>query len=126
MQIVCPACAAHYEVPDDRLRLGRLVRCAQCGDSWSPLGPEAPGPEATGVARDESAEPRAQIASVTVPLSPSVAAGPAIDLPLAVRLAWVATALVLACLLWTGWHFRPSVMTAWPPSARVYRLLGAG
>ena len=37
MRIVCPSCAATYDVPEAALAPGRPVRCARCGTEWAPL-----------------------------------------------------------------------------------------
>ena len=45
MIITCPACAARYDVDDERFTpRGRSVRCTACGESWF-----VPPPEAIGV-----------------------------------------------------------------------------
>jgi predicted Zn finger-like uncharacterized protein len=66
MKIVCPSCAATYEVPEAVLAARRPVRCARCGNNWTPGGEaeEAPAPE-----------PVAEVASQmpVVPAPPAVA-----------------------------------------------------
>ncbi len=42
MRIVCPSCAARYEVPETRLVPGKPVKCAKCGASWAPLAAAPP------------------------------------------------------------------------------------
>ncbi len=37
VRIVCPSCAATYDVPEAALAPGRPVRCARCGTEWAPL-----------------------------------------------------------------------------------------
>ncbi len=37
MRIGCPSCNAVYQVPDEQLVEGRLVRCVRCGTDWSPV-----------------------------------------------------------------------------------------
>lgn len=42
MMIVCPSCQASYDVPDAKIRSGRVVRCARCLREWTALAsPEA-------------------------------------------------------------------------------------
>jgi len=36
MKIVCPSCAATYEVPESAVASKRAVRCARCGGDWIP------------------------------------------------------------------------------------------
>lgn len=48
MKIVCPACAAAYEVPMTLLKPGKAVRCARCAGEWVPPPPAPEKPmEAT-------------------------------------------------------------------------------
>jgi predicted Zn finger-like uncharacterized protein len=60
MKIVCPSCAATYEVPESVVASKRAVRCARCGGDWVPGGAEepqsAPSVEAT-VAPPGAVEP---------------------------------------------------------------------
>ncbi len=37
MRIICPTCDAAYELPPDRVRPGRSVRCARCSAQWTPV-----------------------------------------------------------------------------------------
>lgn len=37
MRIGCPSCNAVYQVPDEQLVEGRMVRCVRCGTDWSPV-----------------------------------------------------------------------------------------
>jgi predicted Zn finger-like uncharacterized protein len=42
MKIVCPSCAATYEVPEAAVAAKRTVRCARCGGDWVPGATDAP------------------------------------------------------------------------------------
>jgi hypothetical protein len=44
--------------------------------------------------------------------------------PIALAAAWVLTALVIALLCFGAYHWREPLMTIWPPSQRLYALLG--
>ena len=128
MRIVCPSCAAAYDVPDDRLVPGRAVRCAGCGAGWTPRPLQAavpvpvpveeePEPAILPEAADEPSPPDPHPVSLSVPpagrrLSGSVAAG------------WVATVLIVGGVAWAGVTRRDSVMQAWPPTERLYSALG--
>jgi predicted Zn finger-like uncharacterized protein len=47
MKIVCPSCAATYEVPESVVSSKRAVRCARCGGDWVPGAADtAPAPPA--------------------------------------------------------------------------------
>lgn len=37
MRIGCPSCNAVYQVPDEQLVEGRMVRCVRCGTDWAPV-----------------------------------------------------------------------------------------
>jgi hypothetical protein len=41
-----------------------------------------------------------------------------------VRVAWLASLIALALLIWGAYAGRTAVMQLWPPSARVYSALG--
>ena len=43
MRIICPACAAAYEVPDRLIGTGRSLRCRSCGYAWR-VEPDTPPP----------------------------------------------------------------------------------
>lgn len=45
MRIECPGCGAAYEVREELLPPGRLVRCTRCGRSWVPVGVATPSGE---------------------------------------------------------------------------------
>jgi predicted Zn finger-like uncharacterized protein len=62
MRLVCPSCAAQYEVPDDAIpAAGRDVQCSDCGHGWFQKRPAAPPPRtlptAPDLAQDASPEP---------------------------------------------------------------------
>jgi predicted Zn finger-like uncharacterized protein len=134
MRIVCPSCSAAYDVADSLLTPGRTVRCTRCGEEWvalkveappvqieaplvnepkpvqfSPKAPEQQEPESRGLtAMDRLAQP--------LPLRSSGGA--------ALRIAWLAIVVVILGLLWGAYAWRADVMADWPPSARLYSLLG--
>lgn len=56
MRIACPNCAAAYEVPDRLLASGpRALRCARCGQTWTPS--ESVPPQAAPAPEDRPAPP---------------------------------------------------------------------
>lgn len=132
MRIVCPSCAAAYEVPDARLMPGKSVRCARCGTNWTPaaeLEPAAglvqPLPPARPLVFPQSrpAASDAQIFSAPNPLAAtdrgrSLAGGPA------VLASWVLSVALLLGLGWMAVTWRSDIMHVWPPSERLYSTLG--
>jgi len=68
MKIVCPSCAATYEVPESAVTSKRAVRCARCGGDWVPGAPDAPHTTPP----ESAAPPPAEIAAD--PLAPPVVA----------------------------------------------------
>jgi predicted Zn finger-like uncharacterized protein len=132
MRIECPACAATYEVPEDRLAPGRLVRCARCGSDWMPLPPE---PIAEPVREPEPAEPEPEVPSPRLAPSPAVVPLPAPALERdeaphlrlhlsALSIAWALSVIVLLAGIWGAYAGRDAIMHAWPPSVRAYAALG--
>lgn len=70
MRIVCPQCAAVYNVPDEVLaRPPRLFRCARCTHQWTP-------PSTASPAVEPSPDPLPPPAAA-VPRAPPRVAGPA-------------------------------------------------
>ena len=144
MRIVCPSCAAAYEIADGLLVKPKTVRCSRCAEEWeqAPIPPaegEAPATEA-----DRAAAPPAEGAPelggdpVHAPLPPSpMATQPAEPLKETDRLprparqagaaglalAWIASLLLLALLAFVAYRFRAEIQLAWPPSTRLFRLL---
>ena len=137
MRIVCPACAAAYEVPEDRLAPGRIVRCARCGADWAPLMAEAepivpePSPEVGPSPEplpppEPLPEPPLEPPSVPVATTPMVERSEPEKRPrqAPVAVGWVLSLLVLAALGWGAYATRTEVMRAWPPSERAYKAIG--
>lgn len=143
MRIVCPNCAAAYDVPDAMLASGtRKVRCARCGTEWAagggmttaPLPPDdldpalapPPKPPADPHGRAEPRlnplRPRAEPRFV-VPDEPPEPPPPERGGGLALA-AWVLSLLLLAGACAAAVQWRAQVMTAWPPSERVFAALG--
>lgn len=146
MRTACPGCQATYEVPDALIGAGRMLRCAKCGQDWLATGtapppepttpPESPPPPATGPRPAAQDPPHGDLP----PPTPALRRAPQlIDPPLpdpwnprasrgavaALWAAWVASGLLLGALVVGAWVYREPIMQAWPPSARVYLLLGA-
>jgi predicted Zn finger-like uncharacterized protein len=124
MRLVCPRCAAAYEVPPTLLGGRRAVRCARCGTEWVEHA-EGPGePEAMSTGPAEA--PVAAEARAAVPLGVSARPRPSASRngAIALRLAWAASVLALAVGTWEAVAWRGGVMRAWPPSQRLYAALG--
>ena len=123
MRIVCPACAAAYEVPDERVKPGRRTRCTRCETTWTPV--DEP-PESVAEPADRSAAFLPGAPFESQPLDRLVGAAPPPVAPArsGVWMGWLATVVVLAGLGWAGYNFRTTVMQNWPPSTRVYAALG--
>jgi predicted Zn finger-like uncharacterized protein len=155
MRIACPACEATYDVPDAMLAGGtRMVRCARCGNEWSPQAtsaaplppeePEAPDadffrgplPSVKPVAAPPAEpEPPGRHEPRLNPLRPRAEARlpeppplPPEEPPRRSRagavVAWVLSLLVLAAAGGAAVTWRAQVMAAWPPSERVFSAVG--
>jgi predicted Zn finger-like uncharacterized protein len=144
MHIVCPTCSASYEVPDQLMRAGRVVRCSRCNGEWTPVAPEAL-PEAEPVPAPPSMEPAPSFepeAPPPLPPEPApaepetigvvrrsamdrLAAHPATARPsVALRLAWAGSIAALILLAAVAFVWRSEIIALWPPSARAYSALG--
>ncbi len=130
MRIVCPSCEAAYDVPEDRLAPGRAVRCARCGKDWLPAGaaPE-PAPPPPPPPPPPPAPPPPPSAPIPI-LGPPERLLPPEPLPTprspnrALAAAWVLTAVAVLGMLVGAVVFRADLMRAFPPSERLYRVLG--
>jgi predicted Zn finger-like uncharacterized protein len=136
MRIVCPSCAAAYDVPEGLLSGRNAVRCARCATEWQPTRPE-PAPIPVAARRDPPTPPRPiPDARLRPPPRPADPAAPkAIDrlmatpqrrqrAGLALSIAWLGSILLVAALLGAGYVERAQVMAVWPPSIRLYAALG--
>ncbi len=150
MRIVCPSCAANFDVPDSLLPAGRVVRCARCGSDWTPIAvaatalapglpseeqPAPPTPNPQSAEEPAAAAPDGEPGSIQPARRPAppqrptamerLASSPAKPrYSPAPRLAWVASLALLAALVWSGYHWRTQIMDHWPPSARLYAAFG--
>lgn len=135
MRIVCPSCAAVYEVPDDRLAPGQTVRCARCGVDWAPVSeplppaPETPVVEPAPVDAPQNVMPPPSAEDRPEPKPAAPAPAPsrlAVNLPpgSAVLAGWAASVAILALLTWAAVTWRDDIMRAWPASERAYAAIG--
>ncbi len=152
MRIVCPSCAAAYQVPDERLVPGQVVRCARCETDWVPLVeseaepvPEpAPEPEPEPELEPEP-EPKPKPEPVSAP-APEPIPNPALPVAdpaptpslaadaryvtsprpggWALRAAWLASLALVIAAVAGAVVARQSVMRVWPPSIRAYAAVG--
>ena len=126
MRIVCPSCSAAYEVSESLLRPGRIVRCVRCGHEWVGLTVEAPlvdEPEVevlpeVPVEREWEAPRLSAMDRLAQAGPPRPARG------VALRTAWAVSIVIVLALLWCGYAWRGEIMAHWPPSIRLYSLLG--
>ncbi|SLN21768.1 zinc-ribbon domain-containing protein [Roseisalinus antarcticus] len=58
MRLICPNCAAQYEVPDDVIPdAGRDVQCSNCGQTWFEYRGQTAEPEPEPIAAPAAADP---------------------------------------------------------------------
>jgi predicted Zn finger-like uncharacterized protein len=134
MRIACPSCSSAYDVPDERLKPGRRVRCAQCHAEWVPTltDPDLLDEEAlaSAIREEEPVADRLGSATGTVPAPVATAMERLAANPAAKRstpllwAAWVASIVILAFGLMTCYTDRDAVMRLWPPSVHLYSALG--
>jgi predicted Zn finger-like uncharacterized protein len=149
MRIVCPSCSAAYDVPDSLVTAGRVVRCTRCDGEWTPVeavavpleaASAAPPDEAAARPPEEApANPAPPVPDASAPEAPAnrIAATPrqsAMDRLVAqstgpqplirLRLAWVASFMLLVLAAGAAYTWRAQIVAAWPPSAHAYAALG--
>ncbi len=118
MRIACPACAAEYEVPENRVPPGKVVRCARCEADWIAVAM----PMVAAVQREIFA-PMPPPKFAVVPEERYVEQQPERGHP-AVAIAWVLSLALLAAAAWGAYARRAEVVRAWPASERAYLALG--
>jgi predicted Zn finger-like uncharacterized protein len=125
MRIVCPSCAAEYEVPAPRITPQRNVRCARCGNAW--LASEEPAPAPTDLdPLGFHAEPLVEHEAEPVTLLPRVTAMDRLTeaatrsrTSVGLVAAWVLTFVVLAAAVGVVITWREPLVRAWPASSRI-------
>jgi predicted Zn finger-like uncharacterized protein len=125
MRIVCPSCAAEYEVPASRMSPQRKVRCARCGGAW--LASETPAPAAVDPDPLEfRAEPEDEQDAESTTGLPSVTAMDRLTAtahrtrtPVGLVAAWVMTFVALAAGVSAVIIWRAPLVQAWPASSRI-------
>ena len=145
MRIVCPSCAAAYEFADEMLARPRTVRCGRCAQEWvqdpipaapveiakAATDPEPETPAAPDPLQDEPTAhapmPALFPSSASEPELPAAAAGlpsrPRAEGRAVLKLAWMASVLLLAVLAFAAYRYRGEIQLAWPPSTRLFQLL---
>ena len=126
MRIVCPNCAAIYEVPASRMTQPRTVRCARCGEKWSasataeepPPRPEEIEPEPEHQS-DYDNEPPEQPQAVVTAMDRLAAHGPPPPRPAGLTAGWVITGVVLIVAVAATITWRQQVVRVWPASSRI-------
>ena len=128
MRITCPSCSATYDVPDSLVTPGRIVRCARCGNEWSPVAalPTEETPDEPPVSTPEQPPPVEEPApEIRQSAMDRLSAHPATTAStLGLRIAWAVSLAVLVALVGGAYAWRTQVVSAWPPSARAYTLFG--
>ena len=125
MRIACPSCAAEYDVPESRVKPGKMVRCARCGGEWMAADDLAddvaepdPGPTLAEAYPEPSAEPVVSAPAMTamdrLPASRSVPPSQS-----GLIGAWVLTAVVLTGAATGVIVWREAIVRIWPPSSRI-------
>lgn len=136
MHVLCPSCAAEYEIPE--LQRPRKLRCARCAAEWRVMPEPAPAAEAVAEAPNMPAiaEPAPEAFAVMPPPSrPLQAAAPIARAParhgidrigIVWMVLWALSLLLIVAGLFALWHWRGPIEQAWPPSLRLYRLFPGG
>jgi predicted Zn finger-like uncharacterized protein len=130
MRLICPSCAAVYEVPFQNLKPGRRTRCARCSAMWIPLRQDAAADD--GPPAPEAGAPPAGFPDDPSVLTAAAASGPdgatamdrlaayaAVRPPRALHAAWAASIVVLAGSALAAYVWREPVVRAWPQSGWV-------
>ena len=137
MRIACPSCAAEYDVPESRVKPGKMVRCARCGGEWmaadeadenvvgsvltTPAVAAQPEPQREPQPEPQSEPQRQPAASRPATTAPGRTPASRSSPPSRVMLvgAWALTAFVLIGAVVAVVVWRDAVVRIWPPSGRI-------
>lgn len=124
MRIVCPSCAAQYEVPASRMTQRRMVRCARCGGQWKPVQeaePPRPADEAPASLREDKPLPVAQpdVLPPVTAMDRLAVGAPKPVRPVGLRVAWIMTIVILAAAVAGAVIWRAPITRTWPPASRI-------
>jgi predicted Zn finger-like uncharacterized protein len=131
MILTCPQCLTRYQADAAKFPVaGRTVKCAKCGNVWHQALPP-PETEASAV-RPADAAPDAKAAragyfsrNAERRIESGERSGAARQAQRAAQVVgWMALALILFLIGWTGVHFRQDIATLWPQSAPLYKAAG--
>jgi len=146
MILTCPECATSYFVDDSRIKVGRQVKCSNCGARWvaqteaGAATPAAPAPAAAP--KPASAPTKAFVVDDLVvegPETPAEAAAAAAAAKAAKPakpetsarreangkvMVWAGSAAVIVALVVAVLVFRDQVVRAWPASGKAYTSVG--
>ncbi len=124
MILICPACGKRYLVPSSALGSpGRRVRCAACGETWF-QEPPAQDADTAVTFEDPVIDPPPEDIE-----PPPLRAGS--NLPALRRrpekkrlpVGWILLGLFIVAVVAVGVFGRGVIVSAWPPSARLYELV---
>lgn len=122
MLITCPTCATRYTVSAASVGPeGRKVRCAKCGHTWQQYRVPDRAAAETRAMDDEATELRTPTRETRAMGRGTGAAGTGRRrLPV----GWIAFGAVVVALTAGGVLARDAIVDAWPPSARLYEMVG--
>lgn len=125
MRIVCPNCAAEYEVPASRLAPQRKLRCSRCGGAW--LAADPPAPDAfdqdplefrAGPEDERETAPLTALPPVTA-MDRLTAAARHAKAPASLTAAWIMTFIILIAAVGAMIAWREPLVRAWPAGGRI-------
>jgi predicted Zn finger-like uncharacterized protein len=148
MILTCPECATSYFVDDSRIKVGRQVKCSNCGARWvaateaGTAAPAAPAPAAAPKPAPAPAPAKAYVVDDLVVEGPETAAEAAAAAKAAKAakpakpetsarreangkvMIWAGSAAVIVALVAAALVFRDQVVRAWPASGKAYTSVG--
>ena len=114
-----------YDVPDRQMKVGRKGRCAGCQNQWVPVIASL---DIAEVEAEEAVPAAAHAAMASLPgmtAMDRLAAHQVVPKRNMVLLAaWVGSGVGVMLLVFAAYGWRADLMSAWPPSVRLYAALG--
>ena len=131
MILTCPECQTRYRADTAQFPTeGRKVRCAKCSHVWHQSPPEPDSEPIVSVAgRADSGtqgDAGARGFQHTAPAGMQNRIAPERSLAdrLGILAGWLALAVMLFLIGWTGFRFREEIATLWPQSSSLFATFG--
>ncbi len=128
MILTCPECQTRYRADAAQFPAeGRKVRCAKCSQVWQQFPPEPEREPMTAAAMAAVTAGPVRFGlrqAATMDPPQGIAADRSVADRLGVFAGWLALAVMIFLIGWTGYRFRQEIATLWPQSSSLFATFG--